>query len=136
MIVFSTFLGESGIERLKSWLDTIFATTSNTSLIIVGTHLDMVRKNREPGFPERMRQLVKEAVELPKYSKGQINSVYIKEVSCALDNREGKIKKEITSDSAILQCSDWYSQSRLAAPIPNDVIRKPITDDLDVKVPL
>ena len=86
----SLFLvGESGIERLRSWLDTISATASNTSVIIVGTHLDKVRKNKEAGFVERMHQLVKDLVELPKY-KGQINVVYIKEVSCALDNREGK----------------------------------------------
>ena len=77
---------------LRGWLDNIFATTSTTNLIIVGTHLDKVRKSKEPGFPERMRQLVKELVELPKYSNGQIISVYIKEVSCALDNREGKGK--------------------------------------------
>ena len=86
----SSFLkGEKGIEMLRGWLDNIFATTANTNLIIVGTHLDKVRKSKEPGFPERMRQLVKELVELPKYNKGQIISVYIKEVSCALDNREG-----------------------------------------------
>ncbi|XP_068716726.1 leucine-rich repeat serine/threonine-protein kinase 2-like isoform X1 [Montipora capricornis] len=89
LLVWNLEEGESGIEMLKSWLDTIFATTSNTSLIIVGTHLDKVRRNKEPGFPERMQQLVKELVELPKYKKGQINSVYIKVVSCALDNREG-----------------------------------------------
>ena len=90
----SSFLkGETGIEMLRGWLDNIFATTSNTNLIIVGTHLDKVRKSKEPGFPERMRQLVKELVELPKYNNGQIISVYIKEVSCALDNREGKGKE-------------------------------------------
>lgn len=85
----SLFLaGEDGIEMLKSWLDTISATASNTSLIIVGTHLDKVRKNKEAGFPERMRQLVMELVS--KYT-GQIDVVHIKEVSCALDNREGKV---------------------------------------------
>ena len=89
----SLLKGESGIEMLRGWLDNIFATTSTTNLIIVGTHLDKVRKSKEPGFPERMRQLVKELVELPKYSNGQIISVYIKEVSCALDNREGKGKE-------------------------------------------
>ena len=71
---------------LKSWLDTISATASNTSLIIVGTHLDKVRKDKEAGYPERMLQLVKELV--MKYA-GQINVVDIKEVSCALDNKEG-----------------------------------------------
>ena len=82
--------GESGIEMLKSWLDTISATASNTSLIIVGTHLDKVRRTKEPGFPERMRQLLKELIQSPKYT-GQINVVRIKEVSCAMDNREGKM---------------------------------------------
>lgn len=89
LLVWNLEEGESGIEMLRGWLDNIFATTSTTNLIIVGTHLDKVRKSKEPGFPERMRQLVKELVELPKYSNGQIISVYIKEVSCALDNREG-----------------------------------------------
>ena len=72
---------------LKSWLDTISASASNTSLIIVGTHLDKVKKTREPGFHLRMRDLVKELVMLPKYSR--INVKDIKEVSCAPDNREG-----------------------------------------------
>lgn len=72
---------------LKSWLDTISARAANTSLIIVGTHLDKVRKNMEPGYPERMRELVKELVALPKYNP--INVKDIKEVSCAPDNREG-----------------------------------------------
>lgn len=79
---------------LKSWLDTISVTASNTSLIIVGTHLDKVRRNKETGFPERMHQLVKDLVELPKY-KDQLKVEHIKEVSCALDNREGKTKKEL-----------------------------------------
>ena len=72
---------------LKSWLDTISASASNTSLIIVGTHLDKVKKDKEPGFQERMRQLVMELVLSPKYSR--INVKDIKEVSCAPDNREG-----------------------------------------------
>ena len=72
---------------LKSWMDTISASASNTTLIIVGTHLDKVRKNEEPGFQERMRDLVKELVALPKYNR--INVKHIKEVSCAPDNREG-----------------------------------------------
>ena len=75
---------------LKSWLDTVSTTASNTSLIIVGTHLDKVRQTKEAGFPERMRQLLKELVESPRYTS-QINVVHIKEVSCAMDNREGKI---------------------------------------------
>lgn len=72
---------------LTSWLDTIAASAANTNLIIVGTHLDKVRKNKEKGFPERMRELVEELVSLPKYNR--INVKGIKEVSCALDNREG-----------------------------------------------
>ena len=72
---------------LKSWLDTISASASNTSLIIVGTHLDKVKKNKEAGFQEHMRELVEELVLLPKYSR--INVKGITEVSCAPDNREG-----------------------------------------------
>ena len=71
---------------LKSWLDTISATASNTSLIIVGTHLDKVRQNKEPEYAERMHGLVKE---LTNNYAGQINVVGIKKVSCALDNKEG-----------------------------------------------
>ena len=84
----SQFLaGESGIEMLESWLDTISASASNTSLIIVGTHLDKVKENKEPGFQEHMRELVRKLVALPKYNR--INVQDIKEVSCAPDNREG-----------------------------------------------
>lgn len=84
--------GETGIEMLKSWLDTISATASNTSLIIVGTHLDEVRKNREAGYEKRMHDLVKELTN--KYA-GQMNVVDIKEVSCALDNKEGIEKRPL-----------------------------------------
>lgn len=72
---------------LTSWLDTIAASAANTNLVIVGTHLDKVRKEKEKGFPERMRELVWELVSLPKYNR--INVKGIKEVSCAVDNREG-----------------------------------------------
>lgn len=72
---------------LTSWLDTIAASAANTNLVIVGTHLDKVRKEKEKGFPERMRKLVWELVSLPKYNR--INVKGIKEVSCAVDNREG-----------------------------------------------
>lgn len=86
---------------LKSWLDTISTKASNTSLIIVGTHLDKVRQTKETGFPERMRQLLKELVELPKYTD-QINVVHIKEVSCAMDNREGKMIMKLSARSLVV----------------------------------
>lgn len=51
--------------------------------------MDKVRKNKEPGFQERMHELVKELVVLPKYSGIIVKD--IKEVSCAPDNREGNV---------------------------------------------
>ena len=79
---------------LRSWLDTISASisASNISLIIVGTHLDEVRKSREAGYEKRMHDLVNELTN--KYA-GQMNVVDIKEVSCALDNKEGIEKRPL-----------------------------------------
>ena len=72
---------------LKSWLNTISASASGTNIIIVGTHLDTVRKDKDVGYPARMRELVRQLVMSPQYSQVYVKG--IKEVSCGLDNREG-----------------------------------------------
>ncbi|XP_078352523.1 leucine-rich repeat serine/threonine-protein kinase 2-like isoform X1 [Oculina patagonica] len=122
LLVWNLEEGESGIEMLKSWLDTISASASNTSLIIVGTHLDKVKKNKEPGFQERMRELVMELVALPKYNR--INVKDIKEVSCAPDNREGidDLRVTIYDVARGLQKSERGQVSVMGEKIPHSFL--------------
>lgn len=80
-----------GVQQLEGWLDTISARSPGTSLVIVGTHLDKIRKDRErygASYVTDMHERVKEVVSQAKYSR--INVTAIKEVSCAIDNREGR----------------------------------------------
>jgi leucine-rich repeat kinase 1/leucine-rich repeat kinase 2 len=93
ILVWNLEEGQEGIARLEGWLDTISARApGSSSFIIVGTHLDKIRKDKAKygeDYVSRMHKVIEELQKQPKYSK--IDFKAIKEVSCAVDSREGKV---------------------------------------------
>ncbi|KAK3715077.1 hypothetical protein QZH41_012136, partial [Actinostola sp. cb2023] len=81
---------EEGVAKLEGWLDTISSRAPGTCLIIVGTHLDKIRKDKihyDDEYVAGMHKLVEDLKAQPKYQR--IVVLGIKEVSCAVDSREG-----------------------------------------------
>lgn len=92
ILVWNMEEGEGGIAKLEGWLDTISTRAPGTCLIIVGTHVDKIRKEKEKydeGYLARIHDNVERLKGQQKYER--IFVVGIKEVSCAIDSREGML---------------------------------------------
>ena len=92
VLVWNLVDGTYGIDQLEGWLDTISARSPGATLVIVGTHLDVVRKEKEQfvgDYLTNMQKQVRQLAMLRKYAR--INIVAIKEVSSSPDMKEGTV---------------------------------------------
>ena len=91
LLVWNMEKGEQVVPELEGWLDTIAARAPGSNIIIVGTHLDIVRKDRlkyDAEYVQRLHSLVLEKTKQHKYRKITVH--YIKEVSCLAEYRQGR----------------------------------------------
>ena len=61
LLVWNMEKGEQVVPELEGWLDTIAARAPGSNIIIVGTHLDIVRKDRlkyDAEYVQRLHSLV------------------------------------------------------------------------------
>lgn len=82
LLVWNLERAEEGIQELEGWMDTIAARAPGSNIIVVGTHLDLVKKHKAKygaDFKQRMRDMVLELVKQHKYKKIIVHD--IKEVS-------------------------------------------------------
>lgn len=98
ILVWNLEEGEEGVAKLEGWLDTISSRAPSTCLIIVGTHVDKIRKDKDKydeNYLTRMHESAEELISQDKYQR--IFVIGVKEVSCAIDSREGKTNCHLTS---------------------------------------
>ena len=86
--------GEKGILGLKPWLDNLATRVPGSTIIIVGTKLDLIRPENQKTFEDWIQQKIDEVIDSERrYCKINVHSII--NVTSITTHRDYKISKFI-----------------------------------------